>query len=58
MQSFDLQINYLNQFFKEMYEDQCGEFNMWIKFRLKELKGTCHEDIGVLSQFCAEVIIT
>ena len=41
-----------------MYEDQCGEFNMWIKFRLKGLKGTCHEDIGVLSQFCAEVIIT
>ena len=26
MQCFDLQINYLNQFFKEMYEDQCGEF--------------------------------
>ena len=25
-QSFDLQINFLNQFLKEMYEDQCGEF--------------------------------
>ena len=31
---------------------------MWIKLRLKGLKGTCHEDIVVLSQFCAEVIIT
>ena len=25
-QSFDLQINSLNQFLKEMYRDQCGEF--------------------------------
>ena len=24
--SFDVQINSLNQFFKEMHEDQCGEF--------------------------------
>ena len=25
-QSFDLQTNSLNQFFKELYGDQCGEF--------------------------------
>ena len=30
---------------------------IWIKFGLKGLKGTCHEDIVVLSQSCAEVIL-
>ena len=25
-QSFDLQINSLNEFLKEIYGDQCGEF--------------------------------
>ena len=29
----------------------------WIKLGLKGLKGTCHEDIAVLNQFCAEVIL-
>ena len=29
---------------------------IWIKLGLKGSKGTCDEDILVLSQFCAEVI--
>ena len=30
---------------------------IWIKLGLKGLKGTCHEDIVVLSQFRAEIIV-
>ena len=33
------------------------EICIWIKLGLKGLKGTCHEDIVVLSQSCAEVIL-
>ena len=33
------------------------EICIWIKLGLKGLKGTCHEDIVVLSQSCTEVIL-
>ena len=30
---------------------------MWI-WGLKGLKGICHEDVAILGQFCAEIMLT